>query len=265
MRHGTPGTQCGGAMPRRDRHTKSDGDAPRGTQSGGSMPRTIRGADMARSDGGTPRTTHSDASTAHTDGGKRGGKERHTEAKVPSPIPESSNCATSRELLPSTKALTDSEHAFATRRARLRREASVAVKECSAAELVRERFSKPSKTLAATRNEQGGSSASAKRSNARNTQRLRAADASDAAVIGESIPVRLCSFTDGRESSFLSSEAKSFFPDPLQGPDDSFAPPTWFLKAVRGICRTTTKMPSKPPIMFELGELAASHTPRVRV
>jgi hypothetical protein len=24
-------------------------------------------------------------------------------------------------------------------------------------------------------------------------------------------------------------------------------------------------MPSKPPIMFELGELAASHTPRVRV
>ena len=52
-------------------------------------------------------------------------------------------------------------------------------------------------------------------------------------------------------------------PRPLLGPDNSIAPPTWFLEAIRGIFRTTTKTPTKPPIMFELGELAASHNAKL--
>ena len=129
---------------------KVGGDMPRDTISGGSTPRNKRGAAMARSDGNAPRAT-------------------------------SASTASPRVLFPPTKLLTDSEYALAARRARQRREAAEA-EVASAAELVRKRCAKPTRSTAATGIEEGMSSAT-KRSIARNTQRLKEADANDAAVI----------------------------------------------------------------------------------
>ena len=203
---------------------KVGGDMPRDTISGGSTPRTKRGAAMARSDGNAPRAT-------------------------------SASTASPRVLFPPTKMLTDSEYALAARRTRQRREVAE-TEVASAADLVRERCAKPTRATTAAGIEEGMSSTT-KRSIARNTQRLKEADASDATVIGELIPSGVRSFVDG-ENTFLSADAGSFFPVPLLGPDDSFAPPAWFLEAVRGIYHTATKTPTKPPIIFEPGERAAA-------
>ena len=204
---------------------KAGGDMPRDTISGGSTPRTKHGAAMALSDGNAPRAT-------------------------------SASTASPRVLFPPTKTLTDSEYALVARRTRQRRETAEAEVVASAAERVRERCAKPTSATAATGIEEGTSSAT-KRSIARNTQRLKEADASDAAVIGELIPSGVRSFVDC-ENTFLSADAGSFFPVPLLGPDDSFAPPAWFLEAIRGIYHTTTKTPTKPPIIFEPGARAAA-------
>ena len=90
-----------------------------------------------------------------------------------------------------------------------------------------------------------------------------AADESDAAIIGEStlIEASCSSFSNGSKDvvPYLSASAETFFSVPLLDPDDSFEPPSWFLKAVKGICRVKTQTPSKPPFLFEEGEQAASH------
>ena len=227
------------------RSTKHGGDMPRDNNDGGSTPRLKHGAAMARSDSNTHRTT-SDASTKaeeQVETGNATSEERWTSTASPRVL-----------FPPTTKAPTDVEYALAARRARLRCEAAEAA-EVSAAELVRERCAKP--TAAANWAEQAAPGAT-KRGIARNTQRLKEADASDAAVIGESIPSIVRSLVDG-DVPFLSGDARPFFPVPILGPDDSFEPPNWFLEAVRGICSTTTKTPTKPPIIFEPGERAAAH------
>ena len=167
----------------------------------------VRLAAIARtSDGNKPRET-SEASIAHNE--------------------RLSGMASPRDLFPPTEKLTDAELALAARRSRLRREAVEAAMKVSAAALVRERFSGPTRTMTehGTESEEA-SKVTKKRSAARNTQRLMAANTSDAVVIGESTSNGACSSYIGgsEEVSFLSVDAKSFLLGPLQGPDDSFEP-----------------------------------------
>jgi hypothetical protein len=172
-RAGKPG---GGSTPR------SDGSMPRNTISDGSTPCPSHGAAMARtSDGSKPREI-SGASIAH--------KER---------LP---GMASPRELFPPTKELTDAEFALAARQSRLRREAGEADMKVSASALVRERFSGSARTSTGPGAEGEEASKVTRRSAARNTQRLRAADASDAFVIGESTSSGACSSCFDRGEKF---------------------------------------------------------------
>ena len=231
---------------------------------------------MARGNGGKPpHRTSRDAGPDHTLNARpsegsspaEDGRKRHTSARHDASTSNHNELpagtASPRELFPPTKKLTDAEHALATRRSRLRREAAEAGTKVSAAELVRERFSGPVQNLSEPEAECEETSKATKRSAARNTQRLRTADASDAAIIGESTLIETCSsFVDGGiggGSTFLSADAKSFFPAPIVGPDDSFEPPSWFLEAVKGIFKVKTITPSKPPFMFEAGKRATLH------
>ncbi|KAI2502043.1 hypothetical protein MHU86_12446 [Fragilaria crotonensis] len=94
----------------------------------------------------------------------------------------------------------------------------------------------------------------------RNANRLKAADAADRTTLGESP-----SFTTRSRGSMghLPGDAALFFPRPIVGPNDEFAPPDWFLMAIRRICKTPSPTPSKPPIRFELTEQAAIHNASV--
>ena len=187
----------------------------------------------------------------------------NTSAKlgVEKPSKRQSSMASPRELFPPTKQLTDAELALAARRSRLRREAADAEMKASAAEGVRERFTAPARQTTASGAGSAVTSSATKRSAARNDKRLTAADESDAAIIGESTLIEACSSLSSGDQgvSYLSADAETFFPSPILGPDDSFEPPSWFFKAVRGICQVKTQTPTKPPFMFEEGEQAASH------
>ncbi|KAI2507376.1 hypothetical protein MHU86_7096 [Fragilaria crotonensis] len=94
----------------------------------------------------------------------------------------------------------------------------------------------------------------------RNANRLKAADAADRTTLGESqsFTTRSCG-----SMGHLPGNAALFFPRPIVGPNDEFAPPDWFLMAIRRICKTPSPTPSKPPIRFELTEQAAIHNASV--
>jgi hypothetical protein len=152
-------------------------------------------------------------------------------------------------------AATEAKYALAARKARLRFEASTGT--ISAAELVRERVSKPT-VVPTTGNTGQDPSSATKRGLDRNTQRLAAANASDATIIGES-PQRTGRNRSFGSRTFLPKDPELFFPDTVLGPDDSFEPPSSFLEAIKSICAHASKTPSKPPIIFELGVHAAAH------
>ena len=255
------------------RESTSEGSMPRTKHSDGSMPR------VSTSEGSMPRIKHSDGRMPRLRATKENVRFGISTSDTPSPESEAgmdprerrrkrqSDARDGNEEVPYSpspgglftppKRLTDAEHALAARRARLRREASAVAEKVSAAEKVRERFAKPVRMLEGTGKEPEESTAT-KRGAARNTQRLKAADAIDAAVIGESSRDAVRSFVEA-DTKFLPSKATSFFPAPILGPDDSFEPPRWFLEAVADICRTKTRTPMKPPVRFEPGEQAAAH------
>ncbi|KAI2497797.1 hypothetical protein MHU86_16683 [Fragilaria crotonensis] len=61
----------------------------------------------------------------------------------------------------------------------------------------------------------------------------------------------------------LPSDAALFFPEPLEGPCDEFAPPPWFLEGIKRICANESPTPTKSPIRFDLSDQAVEHNARV--
>jgi hypothetical protein len=123
--------------------------------------------------------------------------------------------------------VTDNDHASAARAARLRREVSVTA--TSNAELVRDKCA-PTPTRSTHDGSGPEISSATKKGIERNTRRLITANLNDAAILGESpAPGRPRSSDTG---SFLSSDASSFFPAPVVGPNDDFDPPSWFLEEI---------------------------------
>ena len=254
----------------------NDGSSPRYKTGDGTLPRPKLGAAMAHSDDSTPRTKR-EAISFHSDLGSRKGESNTTDAdrggNGRKPAITSEVLASSREnrrvtvppgdpITAPRKKMSDAEHALVARGSRLRHEASASRHKVSEAESIRERFSKPTRTLALT-GDVGEESRATKRGIERNTRRLKVADASDAVVIGESRSIGVCSCVDASENPHLPSDATSFFPLPTLGPDDAFEPPSWFLEAVRGIAQTKTRTPLKPPIRFESSDQAATHNARL--
>ncbi len=264
-----PRETSGGSMPR----TTSGGSTPR-TKSHGNMPCTTCKAAMAcistgttnregstlciaceagmsRSKNSSPLGTPNDESSTH--------RPASSQSKKEDSMPRTTGDPSKFGSRTPNKTATDEEYALAARKSRLRFEDSLIV--TSAAELVRERVLKPD-AVPDTITRQHPSNA-ARRGLARNTQRLTTANASDVAILGESTqPV-------GRNRSsfgchlFLPNDPRLFFPETIVGPDDSFEPPGLFLKAIRTICSHASKTPSRPPIVFELGEQAAAHNAEV--
>jgi hypothetical protein len=248
-----PQTRIGGSTPQSSgdgstpRTNTSDSYAPR-DNSDGSTPRDSSDGSTPRdsSDGSTPRDTSDGMTPRDTRDGATPRTKRDTHMADTSP---------GAHFVPSKK-LSEGEHAASARKSRLRWEAKT---RNSAAEEVRVRSSKRNVGIPA-----GGERDTEKRSKAtmrgheRNTQRLRVADASDTAILGESKPEGdHCLREDGH--SFLPSDAKLFFPEPIVGPDDEFDPPMWFLEAVRNISQHKTETPLKSPVRFESGKEAADH------
>ena len=56
------------------------------------------------------------------------------------------------------------------------------------------------------------------------------------------------------------NEARAFLPPPVRGPDNSFIPPSWFIKALRILTYQPTRTPNKSPVEFETTSEAAERT-----
>jgi hypothetical protein len=98
--------------------------------------------------------------------------------------------------------------------------------------------------------------AAATRGDEQNAKQLREADATDRETLGESRSLV-------HPPDYLPGDASLFFSEPAAGPCDEFEPPAWFLKAIQEICATTSELPTKSPICFELSEQASSHNAEV--
>ena len=154
--------------------------------------------------------------------------------------------------------------AATARRARLRFEAAERGMKPSAAEQVRSRVVAPSarnhtpslETSALTDGDQPTSAS--RRGDERNTSRLKLADKTDRETLGESN-----NLVDSTALGPLPSDASLFFPEPIIGPCDEFAPPPWFLEEIKRICATKSPTPTKSPIRFELSDQAAEHNATV--
>ena len=229
-----------GSTPRTNT-SDGDGSTPRTDTSDGSTPRTA-------SDGNAPRTTTSDGN------GPRAASDGST-PRTKHDTPLSDNPSPGAFSMPN-KELSEAEQATVARKARLRWEAET---RTSAAEEVRVRNSKQDvRVTTSDKRDAEKLSKATMRGHERNAQRLKTADASDAAIIGESRLEGSRCFEE-EENSFLPSDPNLFFPDPIVGPDDAFDPPRWFLEAVRSISQHKTRTPSKSPVRFESGTEAADH------
>jgi hypothetical protein len=78
----------------------------------------------------------------------------------------------------------------------------------------------------------------------RNTNRLLDANQEDARALGKSGP-------------YLLQNPSSFFPEPEQGPDDTFDPPPWMLEELKKIVDTPVPTPNLADIQFEVSAEAA--------
>ncbi|KAI2512067.1 hypothetical protein MHU86_2355 [Fragilaria crotonensis] len=90
----------------------------------------------------------------------------------------------------------------------------------------------------------------------RNNERLRTVDADDRRVLeGELTAADRHEYQQqttngGPERTYLEVNPESFFPPPLEGPNDRFTPPGWFLSALTEIGNTQEPTPNKSPIQF---------------
>ena len=98
----------------------------------------------------------------------------------------------------------------------------------------------------------------ATRGDEQNAKRLREANAIDRETLGESQNV-----VRPPEPDHLPGDASLFFSAPAAGPCDKFAPPSWFLEAIKEICLTPSKVPTQSPIRFEVSERASEHNAEV--
>jgi hypothetical protein len=80
----------------------------------------------------------------------------------------------------------------------------------------------------------------------RNDSRLEQANIEDENILGE-------------RHNYCSSDPNCFLPDPIVGPDDTFSPPTWFLREITVIAATPTPTPSKSSVRFDVSPEAAEH------
>ena len=104
-----------------------------------------------------------------------------------------------------------------------------------------------------------------RRQEARNEERWRLANAADAGTTGESrecIDNRRKGKSKSATATYLNGDARSFFPDPAVGPDDSFKTPSWFIEALRKLTKHTTVTPKESPIQFATTRSAAEHNER---
>jgi hypothetical protein len=102
--------------------------------------------------------------------------------------------------------------------------------------------------------------------NSRNLARIQSANVNDQITLGES---RSNLRTEGKATkkkpttNYLQTDVNSFLPEEVQGPDDSFTPPAWFLEAIRTIAQTNVPTPTKPPFKFEATAEAAEHNGKI--
>jgi hypothetical protein len=150
--------------------------------------------------------------------------------------------------------------------ARLKFKAAARDRKPSAAELVRSRVAtapvgqrQPSPWAAPTSPKCDHPTSATRRGEERNAGRLEAADHVDREILGELLP----NVVHPYEMSPLPSNAALFFPAPLEGPCDEFAPPPWFLEGIKRICANDSPTPTKSPIRFELSDHAVEHNARV--
>ena len=150
--------------------------------------------------------------------------------------------------------------------ARLKFEAAARDRKPSAAELVRSRVAtapvgqrQPSPWAAPTSPRSDHPTSATRRGEERNAGRFEAADHVDREILCELLP----NVVHPYEMSPLPSNAALFFPAPLEGPCDEFAPPPWFLEGIKRICANDSPTPTKSPIRFELSDHAVEHNARV--
>jgi hypothetical protein len=84
---------------------------------------------------------------------------------------------------------------------------------------------------------------------ARNASRWRDMDSADKSLLDKL-----------KVAPHLSSNPEMLSPQPVQGPDDSFQPPIWFLQTMQKIAATATTTPAKPDVMFEMTEEARRYS-----
>ena len=106
-----------------------------------------------------------------------------------------------------------------------------------------------------------------RRQEARNEERWKLANESDVGTTGEFTVSDGIRGGDknkqGRTTTYLDKEAGSFFPEPANGPDDSFVTPKWFIDALRKLANHTTATPRKPPFEFANTRSAAIQNERI--
>ena len=105
--------------------------------------------------------------------------------------------------------------------------------------------------------------ANVERARRRNRARLETADTADQSTLGEcrkrgewSVRNREGNRAEGTRHH-LDARASTYFNKAIEGPDDAFVPPDWFLEAVRVIARTESPVPARAPLTFENNDEAA--------
>ena len=82
---------------------------------------------------------------------------------------------------------------------------------------------------------------------ARNDVRLAQANLEDATTLGENT------------TRYCSSDPNCFLPEPVLGPDDTFSPPSWFLREIHIIAAEPSPTPTKSSVRFDVSKEAADH------
>jgi hypothetical protein len=77
----------------------------------------------------------------------------------------------------------------------------------------------------------------------RNRERVEHADAVDQKLL----------------SKYLPATIDEFLPNKIPGPDDSFTPPAWLMRAIEEVMVTDVPIPKAPPVRFDLSKEAIQH------
>jgi hypothetical protein len=64
-------------------------------------------------------------------------------------------------------------------------------------------------------------------------------------------------------SKYLPCSVDAFLPNTIPGPDDTFIPPPWLMKAVSEVATTEVPIPAAPPVKFDLSASSVEHNTRL--